>query len=137
MVRLSVVLLLAALVGACSGAPKEPTSTDPGAALYATYCAACHLASGAAVPNLRPALAGSPLVNGEPQAVAAWIMYGTRPAGWVDQHYPPVMPHYSRLSDTELATLLSYLRSHFGNAAGPVSSETIATLRSTSRPQAR
>ncbi len=133
MVRLSIVLLLAALAGACSGASDQAANSDPGAALYANYCAACHLADGTAVANLRPALAGSALVNGDPQILAAWVMSGTRPPAWVDQHYPPVMPRYARLKDSELAALLTYVRTHFGNDAGVVAVETIARVRAQAR----
>jgi len=133
LVRLSVVLLCAALVCACSGAHEEPGRNDPDAALYQAYCAACHLATGTAVPNLRPALAGSDLVNGAPEPLIAWVMYGTRPPAWVDRHYPPVMPPYARLSDTDLATVLTYIRTHFGNAASPVTAQTVGRVRAQPR----
>lgn len=127
-------LLAAALAGACArpGATTDG-GADRGSTLYATYCVACHLTGGTAVPNLRPALGGSELVNGDPAPLAAWVMYGERPPGWADRHYPPVMPHYVRLRDEDLALLLTYLRTHFGNQSPPVDAAAIAAVRSTRR----
>jgi mono/diheme cytochrome c family protein len=129
LVRLSGALLLAALAGGCSGAATDGKARDPGADLYAKYCIACHLSQGSGAPDLRPALAGSALVNGEPEPLAAWVMFGVRPRGWSDRRYPPVMPRYARLDDADLAILLTYLRSHFGNASAMVSPDTIAKVR--------
>ena len=129
MVRLSGALLLAVLAGGCSPATTDPRAGDPGADLYAKYCVACHLSDGRAAAGLRPALAGSALVNGAAEPLAAWVMFGVRPADWTDRRYPPVMPRYARLDDADLATLLTYLRSHFGNASASVPPATIATVR--------
>ena len=86
---------------------------------------------GSAREGLRPALAGSPTVNGPLPALAAWVMYGERPPTLSGRPYPAVMPRYAALKDAELAEILSYVRGSFGNVAGEVRAADIAALRST------
>lgn len=128
MVRLAAALLVGALgLSACGAAP--PATADRGATLYANYCAACHLASGEGVANLRPALAGSALVNGDPEALARWVMYGQRAETNAKGPYPAVMPPFHRLSDEDLALVLTTLRTGFGNHAGALDAALIARVR--------
>lgn len=122
--------LLAACGGGPAGAPPATAPAAPGAALYARYCVACHMADGSAREGLRPALAGSATVSGPLPALAAWVLYGERPATLSGRPYPSVMPRYAGLSDEELALILTYIRGSFGNAAGPVAPADIAAVRS-------
>lgn len=82
-----------------------------GAKVYAS-CSACHGANGQGIPQVFPAIAGSPIVNGPVDAHIELIMFGkagTAMAAFANQ-----------LSDEELAAVITYQRNSFGNTAGDV-----------------
>ncbi len=104
----------------------------PGKAIYGRICAACHLGSGKGVPaNNIPPLAGSELVQGDAAAPIKIVLHGFRGpierngvqingqmAAWKDQ-----------LSDQEVADVLTYVRSAFGNSGGEVTADEVAGIR--------
>ena len=92
-----------------------------GKATFAKNCAACHQASGKGIPGAFPALAGSKFVQGPSADVAAVLLKGR--GG---------MPDFSpTLSDADIAEVLSYVRSAWGNQAGALSGQEVASLRET------
>lgn len=122
--------LLALALGGCGGgAPPD----GPGARLYAMYCLACHQRDGAGVPGVQPALAGTPVPTGDPGDLLRWVMYGQRPASLPRGQFSGVMPQFAYLSDADLALLLSYVRSNFGNQAPPVTAAMVAAARAAHR----
>lgn len=104
----------------------------PGKAVYGRICASCHLGTGKGVPgNNIPPLAGSEIVNGDPQKPIAIVLHGFRGpivrggvningqmASWKDQ-----------LSDQDIADVLTYVRSNFGNSGAAVTPDEVKTLR--------
>ncbi len=82
-----------------------------GATVYAANCAACHQASGKGVPNAFPALDGSKLVVGSPEAQIALVLNGKQGTA---------MPAWKQLSDADLAAVITYTRNSWGNKAGDV-----------------
>ena len=108
------------------------TDAGPGKAVYGRICAACHLGSGKGVPNNNiPPLAGSALVVGDAEKPIKIVLHGLRGeierdgikingqmAAWKDQ-----------LSDQEIADVLTYVRSSFGNSADAVSADQVASVR--------
>ena len=121
-------LLTAVLASGCGRAPA-PKPADHGARLYVTYCMACHQEHGEGVAGMQPPLAGTPVPNGDPAVLAAWVMSGVRPSVLPRGRYANVMPQFGFLSDADLAALLTYVRTSFGNHAGAVSPEFIAGVR--------
>ncbi|WP_107875806.1 cytochrome c [Pseudoduganella sp. UC29_71] len=110
-------LAAAASIAAVLAAP--PARAD-GKALFQKNCAACHQASGKGIPGAFPALAGNPLVQGPAPEVATVLLQGR--GG---------MPDFSAsLSDDEIAAVLSFARSTWGNQAPPLKGEEVSTLRS-------
>jgi mono/diheme cytochrome c family protein len=90
-----------------------------GKALFAKNCAACHQPTGKGIPGAFPALAGNGFVQGAPDDVATVLLKGR--GG---------MPDFSgSLDDGEIAQVLSYVRSSWGNSAAPLSAEQVAALR--------
>ena len=116
-----------ACVVACGTGSKPPKS--PGARLYAANCLACHQANGQGVAGVQPPLAGTPVPLGDPNALIGWVLYGERPSTLPRGQYSGVMPQFSYLSDNDLAVLLTYVRSSFGNQAGAVTPEMVAAVR--------
>lgn len=108
-----------------TGAPVD------GAAVFASRCVACHQASGAGLPGVFPPLAGSEWVIGKETTLAALVLHGASGAMTVKgATYNGVMPAFgAQLQDAELAAVLSYIRSQWGNGAAPVSADTVAAVR--------
>lgn len=92
-----------------------------GKALFGKNCAACHQVTGKGIPGAFPALAGNTFVQGPPQDVATVLLKGR--GG---------MPDFSdNLDDGEIAQVLSYVRSSWGNSAAPLTADEVAAQRST------
>jgi len=103
----------------------------PGARLYVDNCAACHRTDGHGYGEVFPALAGNPAVNAtDPTSLARLVLHGgTIPSG----HDAPAqfsMPAFrDRLSDQQIAEVLTYVRSSWGNRGGTVTASKVSDLR--------
>jgi mono/diheme cytochrome c family protein len=129
---LSALFLL--LLSGCSpdsgnGARGAPAPADVGARLYSQNCVPCHREDGAGVPTVYPALAGSPVVNGDPVQLAQWVLSGKRPPTMPAGRYSTQMLLFGWMKDPDAAALLSFVRSHFGNDAPAVDAATVAKVR--------
>ena len=102
-----------------------------GAAIYKDSCAACHRDSGEGDSHLFPRLAGSALVQSDdPTTLAHVVLQGTRAVATSTRPTAPAMPAFDwRLNDAQVASVLTYIRNSWGNAASSVSANTIATQR--------
>lgn len=109
-----------------SGQAAASPVPDAGERIYRGNCIACHQENGAGLPGVYPSLAGSPVVLGSPAALARWVVKGERPAAVPEGRYPTAMPRFGWLKARDGAALLTYLRSHFGNAAPPVTDTVVA-----------
>ena len=93
-----------------------------GAALFAAKCATCHQASGQGTDTYPP-LAGNPVVTAaDPSAMIAVIVNGrTGPLTVNGKTYNGQMPTWKgQLSDADIASVATYVRSAWGNNASPV-----------------
>ena len=120
--------------------PGQPNVTRPavdgsvmalGAAVYDQQCAACHAGKGTGIDGLAPAFAHAPGIQASEsinlvRAVllgAASVATDTAPTG-------AAMPAFGwKLSDQQIAAVLSYIRISWGNAAAPVDAGQVHTLR--------
>ncbi|WP_342628170.1 cytochrome c [Nguyenibacter vanlangensis] len=113
---LPALILLAALISPALSVPARADSADAiagraiatndGGAIYRTLCQGCHMADGrgAAGAARFPALAGNPKL-----AAAGYPAY-------VVLNGFGGMPWFAdKLSDTQVAAVVNYVRSHFGN----------------------
>jgi len=105
-------------------------ASGPGQAVYGQYCAACHQGGGSGVPGTFPPLTG-PVTNGDPHFLARIVLYGLQGATKVKgQTYSvPMTGLASRMSDTQIADVLTYIRSSFGNSAPAVSDDVVKDER--------
>lgn len=137
---------LAALWAALAGGtvpPGGPAASDllavtpvqaapaPGAAVYSQYCAICHQADGKGTPSVFPPLAGSPVVTGDPHYLARLVLYGLQGRIVVGgQTYSGNMAGQAKnMSDAQIAQVLTYIRSTWGNNAEPVDEDVVKTER--------
>jgi mono/diheme cytochrome c family protein len=114
--RRQVFMMVAATATLVAGA----ASAQPdGGALFGQNCSACHQPSGKGIPGAFPALAGDPFVAGPPEAVASVVLNGR--GG---------MPTFGKdLSNEDIAAILTYVRSSWGNHAGPLDPKMIESVR--------
>jgi len=109
---------LAALALLSTAASAWAADSD-GKALFQKNCAACHQATGKGIPGAFPPLAGSAFVQG-PMVEPATVLLKGRGG----------MPDFSTsLSDADLAAVLAYVRSSWGNKADAPDEQQIAALR--------
>ena len=125
----------AALLAACATAEPQASSsastdTAAGRQLYARHCLACHQADGYGVPNMQPAIAGGAWVQGDPRALAMFVMTGGFDSeSRKDSDNGNVMPPFVQLPDQELAAILTFIRAEFGKGASPVGAAEVAAAR--------
>ena len=114
--------------------PAAPVATEApaGQKLYARHCLSCHQVDGYGVPNMQPAIKGGTWVKGDPKALALFVMTGGfDSADRKEGASHNVMPPFRRLSDDELAGILSYIREKFGEGAPAVTPGLVAEARAT------
>jgi mono/diheme cytochrome c family protein len=105
-------------------------ATQDGRAVFQRTCATCHQQNGRGIRGAFPPLAGSPFVTGDKARLVRLVLHGLTGqlvVGGV--RYNNVMPPWKTLSDAELAAALTYVRSNFGNTAGPVTPQDVAQQR--------
>ena len=115
---------------AVAGAPV-PGAPASGASVFANLCAACHQATGLGLPGAFPPLAGSDYVLGEEMRVVRIVLRGlTGPVTVKGQTFNGAMPAWAdQLSDAEIAAVLTYVRSSWGNGAEAITVEKVARER--------
>jgi nitrite reductase (NO-forming) len=101
-----------------------------GQKLYQTYCVGCHQAEGQGIPGTFPPLAKSDYVLGDSSRSIETVVNGLHgPIEVNGQPYNGTMPPMGHLKDEEIAQILSYVRSSWGNTADPVSAADVAAVR--------
>jgi len=121
-------------------APAPLAGTDPlmqrGQALYVTNCAACHTETGDGQTGIFPVLAKSPVVQADNATTLIDVVLNGGHAVATDAApTAPGMPAFGwKLSDDQIAAILSYIRNDWGNAANPVASSDVSAVRA--RPAA-
>ncbi|HEU4501934.1 MAG TPA: copper-containing nitrite reductase [Nitrospira sp.] len=119
------------------GTPAGPASTSPmkapgaaGETLYKTYCMGCHQAEGEGMPGTFPPLAKSDYLMADASRVIETVLNGLTGSIQVNgQAYNGTMPPMGHLKDEEIANVLSYVMTSWGNAANPVSAAEVAAVR--------
>ncbi|KGE64276.1 MULTISPECIES: cytochrome c [Pseudomonas] len=102
-----------------------------GASVYIDNCAACHRTDGHGYTRVFPALAGNPVLQTADATSLINIVLngGTLPA----THAAPstfTMPAFAwRLSDQEVADVVSFIRGSWGNQGAPVKASDVKDLR--------
>ncbi|WFU68103.1 cytochrome c [Bradyrhizobium brasilense] len=130
------------LKGLAQGGPPEKASTSLpsaesslllsfGKSIYDRDCASCHGATGQGMPPDYPPLAGNQSI----QMVSAvnpirMVLNGGYPPGTLGNPMPHGMPPFAqKLSDDEVAAVVTYIRTAWGNRGEPVSARQANELR--------
>lgn len=118
------------IAGAQAPRPEQARMVA-GEAIYHDTCSACHGGDGAGAGALVPPLVGNAIVaQGNPETLARVVLAGSQAVHTAGAPTTPAMPSLAwRLKDPEIADVLTYVRSSWGNAAPAVSSDDVAAVR--------
>jgi len=118
--------------GAAAEAPREIDMLALGRRVYSQNCVACHQANGLGLPNVYPPLNGSDWVKDNPERIIKVVLSGLQGAVVVNGNtYNNAMTPFGRLSDREIAAVLTFLRTdpEFNNNSYEVTPELVAAVR--------
>lgn len=102
-----------------TAAAADDNWQELGKAVFERSCAACHGLEGQGIPGVFPPHAGNDFVTGDPVGPMRVMIYGR--SG---------MPSFGdSMTDQELAAVLSYMRTSWGNDASVVTTEFAAAVR--------
>ena len=125
----------------------DPTAQDqaavaaaggPGAAVYNAKCAVCHQMDGQGLPGVYPTLVGSDFATGDPAIPVRIVLNGFQgPIERNGQKFNGVMqPWRNDLTDQEIADVLNFVRTTWGNSAPEIDPATVAEIREATKGKA-
>jgi len=111
-------------------------TADRGSRLYVDNCATCHRTTGLGYASVFPALAGNPVVLGDdPRSLVHIVLAGSIGASTSQAPAQFTMPPFAdRLSDQDVADILSFVRTRWGNQHTTVDAGQVARLRKVLAP---
>lgn len=116
-------------VAAAAPAAKPAGKVD-GKQAYEANCASCHQANGQGLPGMFPPFAGAEIPNGDPKEHIEIVLKGkSGPMTVLGKQYNGAMPPFSQLSDEEIAAIITYERTSWGNKGSVVTADQVKALR--------
>ena len=118
-------------------AAPEATAATPAAAqmangekLYRGSCVACHELDGSGAPRIYPPLPGNAnLQSADPLSTIRIVLDGAETITTKRAPNTGSMPGYSKMSDQDVADVVTYIRNAWGNAAPAVRAAEVAKAR--------
>jgi len=113
----------------------DTASLDRGKVVYMQVCFACHQPTGLGLPGMFPPLAGSDwAATKKPDRMIRMVLHGvTGPININGKPFttpaPMMPPQGAALSDTQIADVLTYVRSEYGNKASAVTPDMVKAVR--------
>lgn len=124
----------AAAVASAAEPKPNPASPDAqkAAKLYEQHCAQCHGDQGEGVPKAYPALAGNRAITmTSTENLVQMVLGGGYPPATAGNPRPFGMPPFVLvLDDSEIASVITHLRTSWGNQASPVTPMQVQRMRS-------
>ncbi|MEO8779799.1 MAG: cbb3-type cytochrome c oxidase subunit II [Rhodanobacter sp.] len=102
-----------------------------GEALFTANCSACHQTTGEGIPGAFPPLKGNAAVdNADPTLHIHTVLHGANGVTIGGVKYTSVMPPFAdQLNDADIANIINYERSSWGNHARQVTPAEVAAVR--------
>jgi alcohol dehydrogenase (quinone), cytochrome c subunit len=110
---------------------KNGDASKPGARIYLDNCAACHRPDGVGYERVFPRLAGNPVVQtGNPKSLISIVMEGSQTPRTARTPAQFTMPGFAwRLSNRDVADVVNFIRTSWGNSAPPASPADVGEIR--------
>ena len=107
-----------------------------GAQIYVDRCAACHKSNGKGYANAFPALAGNPVLqtNDPTSAIHIVLSGGAQPGTATAPSMLTMAPYAQTLNDQQVADVVSFIQSSWGNHGGKATADQVAKIRKTATP---
>ena len=116
-------------------APPADLFTSRGGLGYMQFCSDCHRSDGGGVKGLFPPLAGNPsIASSNPTSLLHITLTGWETAQTATHPRVYTMPGFARLADQEIAEILSFVRTRWGNEGTPISAAQVKKLRDQLNP---
>ena len=104
--------------------------TGKGQEIYQWYCGACHQRDGKGDSGRFPPLVGTDWVTGDERRLINVVLNGMEgPVEVNGETYNNLMPQHSFLTDEQVADVLTFIRSNFGNEARAITAEEVSKVR--------
>jgi mono/diheme cytochrome c family protein len=102
-----------------------------GAAVYQANCVGCHGWKGEGQGLIFPPLARNAAVRqASIETLTRVVLAGARAVQTREAPTAPAMPSFAwKLNDAQVADVLTYIRNNWGNAAAPVSADSVGAIR--------
>lgn len=108
----------------------DKASAANGLKIYSQNCISCHQADGGGVPNMNPPLIKTQWVLGDQKRLIKIVLNGFKEDVEINgDYYSNVMPAFNYLKDQEIADVLTYVRSNFGNKATAINLKQVTATR--------
>src|SRR5262245_16501947 len=118
--------------GVVGGPQAAPDPKVVGKALFSANCITCHQANGQGIPGQYPPLAGSEILLGPAlNHTIAIVLKGLQGPVTVGGHpfNNSMQPWEGQYTDQQLASILTYVRSDWGNNGSPVTADMVKQIR--------
>lgn len=110
---------------------KKTAEVHPGKIVYMQFCLACHMENGEGVPSLYPPLIQTEYVLGDKKRLIETVILGIEgPVEVKGEKFNNIMAKLDYLRDEQIAEVLTYIRSNFGNSADAVTASEVRIVRS-------
>jgi mono/diheme cytochrome c family protein len=130
LVALAFIASVAVATVTAAGAHAASPQISAGAKVFAANCTGCHGATGAGQPGIFPSLVANPYVSGDAKRVIHTVKFGlTGKIVAKGVKYDGVMPAWrGTLSDAQLANVISYIRTTWGNKGSLVTTAQVRAV---------
>ena len=116
---------------AASGSSAVKLSIERGKKVYAEQCLTCHQADGGGVQNMNPPLIKTKWVLGDKNALITIVLKGMNQELEIngDTYHNVMPPHETTMTDQQIADVLTFIRSNFGNKASAIKEADVKAVR--------
>ena len=110
------------------------SSANRGKIVYQKQCLSCHQADGGGVPHLNPPLYESTDVIADKKKIISIVLRGMTDRVPIDgEYYSNNMAPHADLSNQQIADVLTFIRTGFGNKASAVTPDEVKAVRGVKR----
>ncbi len=112
------------------GFTMEKARYEQAALSYEVNCSACHGLAGEGIQGMVPAFAGNHAMQNDPTNMIHAMLRGARAPHTEERQTAAGMPAFDwKMNDQQIAEVLNYVRSSWGNKGSEVSAQQVAELR--------